>query len=248
MEETALLTSNFLEGVTSSEELSEKRKLWSLFFSICHPERTGETILLYRTEKDIEKNREKTLTDGEVCSFIHVEPIIAIRKQPLIKNPSPLVLHATQATLENIDMGKYTFSSELPPPCKALYDTIRHLKLDSAFEAGESDVSFIKAIRFSINTEGCRLHELLQTKKYLRITMGIGRGDSPGNAYVLEIWPPGASSPIHNHGAVCGIVKILHGTIQNGVFNKVPSTVCDSERNFRPTELMKIDGYKDDEW
>ena len=112
MEETTLLTSNFLEGVTSSEELSEKRKLWSLFFSICHPERTGETILLYRTEYDIEKNLEKTLTAGEVCSFMHVEMIIAIRKQPLIKNPSPLVLPATQATLENIDMGKYTFWSE----------------------------------------------------------------------------------------------------------------------------------------
>ena len=76
--------------------------------------------------------------------------------------------------------------------------------------------------------------------------MGTGRGDSPGNAYVLEIWPPGASSPIHNHGAVCGLVKILHGTIQNSVFNKVPSTVHDEDRNFRPTELLKIDGYKDD--
>ena len=64
---------------------------------------------MYRTEYDIEKNLEKTLTAGEVCSFMHVEMIIAIRKQPLIKNPSPLVLPATQATLENIDMGKYTF-------------------------------------------------------------------------------------------------------------------------------------------
>jgi hypothetical protein len=56
---------------------------------------------------------------------------------------------------------------------------------------------------------------------------------SPGNAYVLEIWPPGASSPFHNHG-----------TIQNGVFKKVPSTVFDSERNLRPRELMKIGGAK----
>ena len=133
MEETTLLTCNFLDGFSSPEELSERRNQWSLFFSICHPERVGETILLYRTEYEIEKNLEKTLTAGEVCSFMHVEMIIAIRKQPLIKNPSPLVLHGTQATLENIDMGKYTFSSELRLPCKALYDTIRHLKLDSAF-------------------------------------------------------------------------------------------------------------------
>jgi hypothetical protein len=66
-------------------------------------------------------------------------------------------------------MGKYTFSYELPLPCNDLYDTIIHLKLDSAFEAGESEVNFIKAIRVSINTEGCRLYELLQTKKHLRI-------------------------------------------------------------------------------
>ena len=76
------------------------------------------------------------------------------------------------------------------------------------------------------------------------ITIGIGRGDTPGNAYALEIWPPVASSPIH--GAVCGIVKILHSTIQNGVFNKVPCKAYDRDGNFRPTELMKIERRKDD--
>jgi hypothetical protein len=49
MEETTLLTCNLVDGVTSSEELSEKQKQWSLFLNICHPERTGATILLYRT-------------------------------------------------------------------------------------------------------------------------------------------------------------------------------------------------------
>ena len=31
----------------------------------------------------------------------------------------------------------------------------------------------------------------------------------------------GARSPIHNHGAVCAVIKVLYGTIQSGVYNKV---------------------------
>jgi hypothetical protein len=45
--------------------------------------------------------------------------------------------------------------------------------------------------RYSINTEGALLHSKLKTKAYLRITMGKGRGESPGIPYVLEIWPKG---------------------------------------------------------
>ncbi len=45
--------------------------------------------------------------------------------------------------------------------------------------------------RYSINTEGALLHSKLKTKAYLRITMGPGRGESPGIPYVLEIWPKG---------------------------------------------------------
>ena len=31
----------------------------------------------------------------------------------------------------------------------------------------------------------------------------------------------GARSPIHNHGAVCAVIKVLYGTIQSGIYNKV---------------------------
>ena len=71
-------------------------------------------------------------------------------------------------------------------------------------------------------------------------------GESPGICYVLEIWPPGPKSPIQNHGAVCGLVKRLFGTIQSGIFNKLPNTVLDSDNHFRPTELIKFDAKKDD--
>jgi len=246
MEETTLLICDFSEGVTSADKLAKKRQTWSLFFGIYDPERKGATILLYRTPSDIEKHQERVVKDGEVAGFIHMEALIEVRKQPLVANPSPFVLDSTKATLNVIDKGLYTFSSELPTACKILYDTMIKCELDLEFDMGVSDVRLSDAVRYSINTEGCILNKTLKNKNYLRITMGKGRGESPGIPYVLEFWPPGARSPIHNHGAVCGMIKVLYGTIQNGCFNKVPSTVTDSKKKFRPQELMKFDAYKDD--
>ena len=252
MEETTLLVCNFSEGIKSTEKLAKKRRQWSVFFGIYDQNRDElcrnkeATILFYRTPKDIEKQEERKVKAGEVAGFIHMESLIKIRKQPLVANPSPFVLDATKATLNIIDKGLYTFSSELPPACKVLYETMNKCELDLEFELGVSDVRLSDAIRNSIDTEGALLNSKLKTKNYLRITMGKGMGESPGIPYVLEFWPRGAKSPIHNHASVCGLVKILFGTIQSGIFNKVPSTVLDSKNNFRPTELITFDAYKDD--
>jgi len=246
MEETTLLICDFSEGVTTAEKLAKKRKQWSVFFGIYDPTRKDAIILLYRTPSDIAKHEDRTVKAGEAAGFIHMEALIEVRKFPLVANPSPFVLDATRATLNIIDKGLYTFSSELPTACKVLYDTMVKCELDLEFEMGVSEVRLSDAVRYSINTEGGILNKTLKTKNYLRITMGKGRGESPGIPYVLEFWPPGARSPIHNHGSVCGMIKILYGTIQNGTFNKVPSTVTDSKKKFRPQELMKFDAYKDD--
>ena len=48
---------------------------------------------------------------------------------------------------------------------------------------------------------------------YIRVSVGLPSGCSPGIPYVLEIWPPGHFSPIHNHGNAFGIVRMLHGSI-----------------------------------
>ena len=188
----------------------------------------------------------QVIKSGEVAAYAHMESLIKITKQPLVANPSPFVFDAAKATLNIIDRGLFTISSELPPACKVLYETMRNCDLDDEYELGVSDSRFSDAIRYSVNTEGALLNSKLKTKNYLRITMGRGMGESPGIPYVLEIWPPGAKSPIHNHGSVCGLIKILFGTIQSGIFNKVPSTILDSENHFRPKELMKFDANKDD--
>ena len=99
-----------------------------------------------------------------------------------------------------------------------------------------------------MNTPGCLLYKTLQGKPYLRITIGPSAKESPGIPYVLEFWPPGSKSSVHNHGSVCAIIKVVYGTIQNGTFNKMPSQVYDQKqaRTVPPEELFRFDAYKGD--
>ena len=55
---------------------------------------------------------------------------------------------------------------------------------------------------------------------YLRVTLGQSHGNSPGIPYVLEIWPAGHGSPIHNHGNAYAVIKCLHGSINVKLYNK----------------------------
>jgi hypothetical protein len=244
MEETMILSCDFSEGVKTAADLDERRRKWSVFFDIFDQ---NTRIILYRTPSDIKKQEEKTVKNGEVVSLIHKVPLLKLRKRPLNFNLPPLVNDVSKATLNNIDSCKYTLSSHLPPACKVLYETIRGpLAIDMEFDLGFSDIRLSDAIRRSVKTEGAKLNKMLETKEYLRITLGPEMGDSPGIPYVLEIWPPGAKSPIHNHADACGLVKIFFGTIQVGIFNKVPSKVLGDKNEFRSTELITLNAIKDD--
>jgi len=246
MTETTLLICDLGEGVNTAEKMARKRKQWSKLFAIYDDKRDNDiNIFLYRSESDLKKDA-KLVKKGEAAGFINMEKLIEVRKEPLTVNPSPYVLDSDKATLNIIDRAIYMFSSELPTSCKVLYDTIKNTELDMEFDMGISDVRLSDAIRYSIETEGGLLNKILKTKPYLRITMGKGLGESPGIPYVLEIWPKNARSPIHNHGAVCAVIKVLFGTIQSGVYNKVTSAILDTKGNFKPTELFKFNAQKDD--
>ena len=52
---------------------------------------------------------------------------------------------------------------------------------------------------------------------YIRISVGQAQGTSPGCPLVMEIWPPGHSSPIHSHASTHGVVKVLHGCISGAM-------------------------------
>jgi len=245
MVETTLLTIDFAEKATDLKTLTRKRKKWGKLFAMYDESRPSRdiSILLYRNKND-EGNKHKG--SDMAAGFINMEGLLEVRKEPLTGNPSPYVLDSSKATLNNIDRGQYIFSSELPPACRVLYETVKNCELDMEFEKGVNDYRLSAAIKYSIDTKGARLNKILKTKPYLRITMGKALGQSPGIPYVLEIWPVGTRSPIHNHGAVCAVIKVLYGTIQNGAYNKVTSQVFDKKGKFRPQELDKFNLYKND--
>jgi len=249
MVETTMLICDFSEGLKSAQEIARKRELWSIFFGIYDPTRTDATIMLYRTQADINSKREKAVEKGgQKAGFINVESLIEVRKEPLVVNPSPFVMDAKKATMNLIDKNQYMFSSELPPACKVLYDTIVNSELDMEYEMGLMEYRLSDAIRYSMTTPGCLLHKTLQNKSYLRITIGPSAKESPGIPYVLEFWPPGSTSSVHNHGSVCAVIKCVFGTIQNGTYNKMPSKMYDEKmaKTIPPQELFRFDAYKGD--
>jgi len=86
-------------------------------------------------------------------------------------------------------------------------------------------------IEYSIATPGKWCYECLKDKAtefdkdkpdaketYLRITLGENNGESPGIPYVMEIWPVGHYSPIHNHGGSSAIIRVLNGSINVSLF------------------------------
>jgi len=245
MVETTLLTLDLSEGAKDIKSLTRKRQRYGKLFAMYDESRPTRdiSILLYRNKCDKgSKTKDKDLAVG----YINMEGLIEVRKEPLTGNPSPFVKDSSQATLNIIDRGEYIFSSELPTACGVLYETVKNCEIDMEFEKGVSKHRLSDAIKYSIDTEGLKLNKILKTKPYLRITMGKALGQSPGIPYVLEIWPVGTRSPIHNHGAVCAVIKVLYGTIQNGAYNKVTSQVFDKNKKFRPQELDKFNLYKND--
>ena len=50
-------------------------------------------------------------------------------------------------SLNLIDKNQYIFSSELPPACKRLYDTVVNCELDMEFETGVADIRLSDAVR-----------------------------------------------------------------------------------------------------
>ena len=52
-----------------------------------------------------------------------------------------------------IDKNQYTFSSELPGPCKILYETVKNCELDMEFDLGVMDMKLSDAIRYSRDSQ-----------------------------------------------------------------------------------------------
>lgn len=131
-----------------------------------------------------------------------------------------------------------------------LYDCIGGVKfiLDT-----DDFPDFSKAIEYSIINPNGWCYKKLQDKSrefnpdkpnlletYLRITLGENNGESPGIPYVMEIWPIGHYSPIHNHAGAEAVIRVLHGSINVSLFPFLCGSK-DGVNNFANVNFSKDD-------
>ena len=175
-----------------------------------------------------------------------ISPILLL-KNPIIA-PVPLFIKNThELTMDDIASNTYLPHSSLSPSAQSLYSCVsgKNFILNT-----EDFPNFSEAIEYSIATEGCWCNTRLKEKAtefgkdpletYLRITLGENHGNSPGIPYVMEIWPVGHYSPIHNHGGANAIIRVLHGSIHVSLY----PFLCDDAESVAP--FACADFKKDD--
>ena len=153
--------------------------------------------------------------------------IKSVYRDPVVIDPAPYVVDRNYITMEDVARGTKTVVTELSKTCQRLYGTVsgKNFELDTpdfphfsdAIEASikASDGWCSKKLAEKANEFGKKSNP---KETYLRITLGQNSGNSPGIPYVMEIWPPGHYSPIHDHGYANAIIKVLHGEITVSLF------------------------------
>jgi hypothetical protein len=165
----------------------------------------------------------------------------------------PLCVKATEElTMDSIASSTYLPKANLSIVAQKLYDCIA----GKQFILNSPDFpEFSEAIEYSIRTPGKWCYERLKQKAtefdkdkpneketYLRITLGENNGESPGIPYVMEIWPVGHYSPIHNHAGASAIIRVLHGSIHVKLFPFLSGDQLEpfGEADFKQDEITWI--------
>jgi hypothetical protein len=161
-----------------------------------------------------------------------VLPAAAVQPLRLLKNPItqvvPMKVKGTETlAMDDVAGTTYLPSAMLSSAGQTLYNCIAGEK----FTLNTPDFpDFAEAIEYSIKTPGLWCNTRLKEKAtefdktpnpletYLRITLGQNNGESPGVPYVLEIWPVGHYSPVHNHSAANAVIRVLHGKINVSLY------------------------------
>jgi hypothetical protein len=176
--------------------------------------------------------------------------LLKILRDPITNNIALTVKNTDELTMNDIAKGTYMPKANLSLICQKLYDCISGNK----FVLDDNDFpDFSKAIEYSIVTPGLWCNTTLENKSrefnkdkpniletYLRITLGNNNGESPGIPYVMEIWPKGHYSPIHNHANGNAIIRVLSGNIHVKLF----AFLCTDKDGISP--FAEKDFYKDD--
>jgi hypothetical protein len=185
---------------------------------------------IFSFNNDEERKNIKSFLESlvTICfSENNVFPLQLLR-DPITKKIPLLIKNTQQLRMNHIANYKYLPSSHLSSTAQQLYYSISGKK----FILDDKDFPhFSKAIEYSIATPGMWCYERLKAKStefdkdkpniletYLRITLNQNNGESPGIPYVMEIWPIGHFSPIHNHGNAHAIIRVLHGKINVKLF------------------------------
>ena len=178
-------------------------------------------------------------------------PLVLLR-DPITSRTPLYIKNKNELTMEDIALTRYMPIANLNNICQKLYNCIS----GPQFILDTPDFpDFSQAIEYSIATPGCWCYNKLQEKArefnpdkpninetYIRITLGENNGDSPGVPYVMEIWPKGHYSPIHNHAFSNAIIRVLHGEINVKLY---PFLCQEKEENY--IAPFGVSNFKKDE-
>tara|TARA_B100001109_G_scaffold255660_1_gene259834 strand:- start:1291 stop:2628 length:1338 start_codon:yes stop_codon:yes gene_type:complete len=176
--------------------------------------------------------------------------LIAVFKDPIVEAAAMKVKSMDDISMGEVAKQVATVPANLPTVCQKLYQNVGGSNFNLANVNKDfdlpADFDLAKAIQYSIDTEGKICNEIIKKKAdefgdhpdmvYLRITMGGNQGESPGIPYVMEIWPSGKRSPIHNHGGSEAIIKVLHGEIQVKLFATLSKAIPNSSNDLLAIE------------
>jgi hypothetical protein len=190
--------------------------------------RQENVIYYYKFDQNENRVNNKLFLESLVSVERDKLQITRLIRDPITSVIPLLVKNTDSLTMNDIASNKYMPKANLSLINQKLYDCISGKK----FELNTFDFpNFAKAIEYSIATPGMWCYEKLKEKAtefskdkpnyketYLRITLGENNGESPGIPYVMEIWPVGHYSPIHNHGSSNAIIRVLHGSINVSLF------------------------------
>jgi hypothetical protein len=148
--------------------------------------------------------------------FNRVVESLYLLSVPVNLDPSPFLVPSNEVTMEALANNVVTVVEQLDDANRYLYGTVAGANMSLS---PPDFPEFAAAIQHSLNTPGSITRAKLGGhKQYLRITIDNNLGNSPGQPYVLEIWPANSRSPIHDHGRSCAIIKVLHGFIDVHLF------------------------------
>lgn len=167
---------------------------------------------------------------------VHVISRPKCSNMPVVEDAPAVVCSHERMTLDHIAYNSAIVSAALIEEAQVLYGTVG----GPMIRLSEDDAA---AINYSLDTEGMTLNKKIEEKRkddefgepqmvYIRVTIGPNEGDSPGVPFVLEIWPKGCYSPVHNHAYTAAVIKVLHGTITVSWYN--PLAEKDNDPKQRP--------------